>query len=220
MVEFNKKQLEILRIAEKLFAKKGFSATSIRDISHEANINISMISYYFGSKDKLIEAVFELRSSESRKVMEGLLLDNNLSPIQKVNYMIESNVSRLIGNQCFYNIMLREQLSEDKRTPIIYEVLHDLKMRNLQSMRQLITEGQQLGHFRKDIDETLLFNCLFGTIHQTLNTKTFYLKVNNLETLTETEVDDMLKKDLCKYLTDLFSTYLLVENKLLQTTID
>ena len=216
MVEFNKKQLEILKVAEKLFAKKGFSATSIRDISHEATINVSMISYYFGSKDKLIEALFEWRSSESRKVLEGLLLDSNLSPIQKVNFMIENIVCRLVGNQCFYNIMLREQLSEDKRTPVIYEVLHDLKMRNLQSMQQLITEGQQTGHFRKDIDDILLFNSLFGTIHQTMNTKKFYLKVNNLESLTESEIDDKLKNDLCKYLSALFKAYLLVENKPLQ----
>ena len=189
MVEFNKKQLEILKVAEKLFAKKGFSATSIRDISHEATINVSMISYYFGSKDKLIEALFEWRSSESRKVLEGLLLDSNLSPIQKVNFMIENIVCRLVGNQCFYNIMLREQL---------------------------ITEGQQTGHFRKDIDDILLFNSLFGTIHQTMNTKKFYLKVNNLESLTESEIDDKLKNDLCKYLSALFKAYLLVENKPLQ----
>ncbi len=60
-MEYNAKQLQIIQVAERLFAAKGFSGTSIRDIAHEADINVSMISYYFGSKEKLIEALFEVR---------------------------------------------------------------------------------------------------------------------------------------------------------------
>lgn len=50
MTDFNDKQIEILLVAEKLFSEHGFDGTSIRDIAKEANINIAMISYYFGSK--------------------------------------------------------------------------------------------------------------------------------------------------------------------------
>ena len=56
MTDFNEKQIEILHVAEKLFAEVGFDGTSIREIAKIANINIAMISYYFGSKEKLLEA--------------------------------------------------------------------------------------------------------------------------------------------------------------------
>jgi len=46
--EFNEKQIQILQVTEKLFAEKGFDGTSIRDIAKQANINIAMVSYYFG----------------------------------------------------------------------------------------------------------------------------------------------------------------------------
>ena len=59
------KEENILFNAEKLFAEKGFDGTSIREISKEAQVNVSMISYYFVSKEKLFEKIFEYRMNES-----------------------------------------------------------------------------------------------------------------------------------------------------------
>ena len=47
--KFTEKQIKILDVAEELIAKKGFDGTSVRDICTKANINVAMISYYFGS---------------------------------------------------------------------------------------------------------------------------------------------------------------------------
>jgi AcrR family transcriptional regulator len=55
-MEFTDKQIQIIDIAERLFAERGFDGTSVRDIADEAGINVAMISYYFGSKEKLMEA--------------------------------------------------------------------------------------------------------------------------------------------------------------------
>ena len=60
-MEHNDKQVHIIETAEKLFALHGFAGTSIRDISREAGINVAMVSYYFGSKEKLMEAIFHHR---------------------------------------------------------------------------------------------------------------------------------------------------------------
>ena len=125
-MKYNPKQLQIISVAERLFAAKGFSATSVRDISQEADINVSMISYYFGSKEKLIESLFEVRSQEFRKRLDDLLMNLDLSPMQKVNLMIDGIVDRITEKQCFHNIVVREQLSNDSRTPVISELLRDL----------------------------------------------------------------------------------------------
>ncbi len=48
--------------AELLFSQKGFDGTSVRDIAEAAGINTAMISYYFGSKEKLMEEILKERA--------------------------------------------------------------------------------------------------------------------------------------------------------------
>jgi AcrR family transcriptional regulator len=45
---------KILDVAESLFAQNGFEATSLREITSTAGINLAAVNYYFRSKDNLI----------------------------------------------------------------------------------------------------------------------------------------------------------------------
>ncbi|MGG0719803.1 forespore capture DNA-binding protein RefZ [Robertmurraya massiliosenegalensis] len=49
---------DILEAAIHLFNTKGFNGTSIRDIAGKAKVNVSNISYYFQSKEGLLEHCF------------------------------------------------------------------------------------------------------------------------------------------------------------------
>ncbi len=51
----------ILNVAERLFADRGFPATSLRDLTSEAGVNIASVNYHFGSKEALLAAVLERR---------------------------------------------------------------------------------------------------------------------------------------------------------------
>jgi AcrR family transcriptional regulator len=51
----------ILDAAERLFARGGFAATSLRAITAEAGVNLAAVNYHFRSKEALIEAVFARR---------------------------------------------------------------------------------------------------------------------------------------------------------------
>jgi AcrR family transcriptional regulator len=51
----------ILDTAEKLFGFNGFEATSLRDITTEADVNLAAVNYHFQSKDSLIDAVIARR---------------------------------------------------------------------------------------------------------------------------------------------------------------
>ncbi|WP_028118106.1 TetR/AcrR family transcriptional regulator [Ferrimonas senticii] len=47
----------ILNAAERLFAERGFSETSLRLITSKAEVNLASVNYHFGSKKELIQAV-------------------------------------------------------------------------------------------------------------------------------------------------------------------
>ena len=63
MVYVNEKdensKTRILEAATKLFAQKGFDGTSIREICKKANVNLCMISYYWGGKQELYNGIID-----------------------------------------------------------------------------------------------------------------------------------------------------------------
>ena len=54
-------KLNILDAAEHLFATHGVSATSIREITGRAKVNLAAIHYHFGSKESVLESVLSRR---------------------------------------------------------------------------------------------------------------------------------------------------------------
>ena len=76
MEKFNKtdKQEIILSAAEKLFALHGFDGTTTRMLASEANVNIAMLSYYYGSKEQLFKALLESRAANFySKLQEAII---------------------------------------------------------------------------------------------------------------------------------------------------
>ena len=51
----------ILDAAERLFARDGFEATSLRAITAEAAVNLAAVNYHFQSKEALVQAVIGRR---------------------------------------------------------------------------------------------------------------------------------------------------------------
>ena len=73
----------ILDAAEILFAEKGFSETSLRMITGKAGVNLAAVNYHFGSKNALIQAVFNRFLSPLNELMVEGLKANNWGPDNK-----------------------------------------------------------------------------------------------------------------------------------------
>lgn len=86
----NSKMKKILDCAEREFAARGYSATPLHKIATAARVNQALISYYFGSKEKLYRAIFLRRGSELTQERIRLLdeLENNSSGTPTVEELI------------------------------------------------------------------------------------------------------------------------------------
>ena len=205
--DFNEKQIQILRVAETLFAEKGFDGTSIRDIAKEAKINIAMVSYYFGSKEQLLEAIILNRATAIKLQLDILTLED-LDPLQKIHKLIELYIDKINSNRCIYKIMHFE-FSTSQRV-INLQAFTDLKKGNLKSLEIIIQDGQEKGIFRKDIVVPLLTTTILGTyFHFHLN-RPFYQTLLNLN--TEEEYNTYIKTTLTMHIQQTIKALLTYES--------
>jgi AcrR family transcriptional regulator len=209
-MNFNDKQLQIIETAETLFADKGFDGTSVRDIAEVAGINVAMISYYFGSKEKLMEALFELKTGKIQIRVESLLKDETLTPFQKVNVLIDEHIERMSQSQCFYKIMLSEQVINTNVA--IIKKLSELKVKNAELINEIVKDGQEKGIFKKNVDVVLMLNTMIGTGWQTFVSKDYYRYFNEEDkALTDEQYLEQLKTKLSIHIKTLFKAILSYE---------
>jgi AcrR family transcriptional regulator len=208
-MDYNDKQIQIMEAAEKLFAEQGFAGTSVRDIAEAAHVNLAMISYYFGSKEKLMEAMFHHRGSDFKIQLENILQNKNLSPLQKVEKLIDDYIERIFKKQCFHKIMTREQMANSSGP--ITDQIYQLKQRNFSLIKELINEGQKAGDFKKNVDISFLMMTLTGTSSQLITAQPYYRRINNLESMPDEEFEKLMKKKLSNYLKNVFKAVLTYE---------
>jgi AcrR family transcriptional regulator len=203
---YSAKQLQLMDTAELLFSRKGFEGTSVRDIAEEAGINTAMISYYFGSKEKLMEAIFERRSLNIKEKVDALIKDDSLDPLEKVYALLDEYIDKILQRKTFHRILLCEQVIN--QSPAILEMLSKLKYRNTASINELIRIGQRKGAFKKHVDIPMIMNTLIGTISHVLVNIDFYKSYHGLESLSNEEFERALKKKLSTHIKIIFKAIL------------
>jgi len=57
----------LIRTAERLFARRGYALTSVRDITREASCNVAAVNYHFTSKHNLYREMFTRRMASLRE---------------------------------------------------------------------------------------------------------------------------------------------------------
>lgn len=204
------KRVHILDAAEQLFAEKGFDGTSVRDIAGQAGVNLAMISYYFGSKEKLLVALIAHRSSYTHGILEELNKDERLSPWDKIERLIDMYVDKIINNYRFHCIMtthLPTIQSDDIR-----EMITDIKLKNFEQIKKIITEGQKLKVFRK-VDMELTVGCVMGTLTQATLSKSLYCRLMHIDIHDEETYRKKIIPKLKTHLKSLLKAHLDIENQ-------
>jgi AcrR family transcriptional regulator len=163
------KREHILIVAEELFSDKGFDGASVRDIAQRAGVNLAMISYYFGSKEKLLESLIEFRAGYVHGILEELNKDESLSPWDKIDRLVDFYVDRILSNLRFHTIMFQETSA---RSEEIKNRMVAIKVRNLEIIKKIITDGQQKKLFRQ-VDVTMTVGTIMGTISYYTHSKTY-----------------------------------------------
>lgn len=89
---------KILHSARKVFTKKGLSGARMQDIADEAGINKALLHYYFRSKEKLFEKIFEEASTKMFAKITEFIDSKELSLFEKIEKMVENQITMSMEN--------------------------------------------------------------------------------------------------------------------------
>ncbi|NJJ37925.1 TetR/AcrR family transcriptional regulator [Paenibacillus apii] len=164
--EENDVKLRILQAAKKLFAQQGFNATTVRQICEEAGANVSLVSYYFGGKDKVFEALF--KEYFPRDVLEGDQI-TRMDPVSGLKLLIREITAYRRREPEMISLLQQEIVLQSPRMNKIQELTMPIWI----LLRDWLKLGREQGvfHFRS-LDHT--FISVIGSI--LFHNKTYYFK--------------------------------------------
>lgn len=200
------KKDQIIEAAERLFAGVGYDSTSVRDICQEAQVNVAMINYYFGSKEGLLKEMIERKSAMMRGRLESLIQDKAMPEREKLQLVMSNMVDRMFTHRPFALSVIREITKVNQ--PEIRKMILGLFMPNFQFLRELIRTGIRKKQFRK-VDVEFTVSSITGTIWYILSTGD--LIIPELEGQNEKDPDiNLYKERLCKHLFQIIDHHLVI----------
>lgn len=197
------KRSSILTSAEELFSSLGYEGTSTRQIAKEAGANMSMINYYFGSKEGVFLEIMNRRLKDFKSELTSINEDR-IPPMQKLFKVIDRYARRILSNIAFHK-MLHRELSLSQR-PEIFCSLRDAVSANLLAIEKILEEGMAAGSFRA-VDNRMLIITIMGTITSVATTPSKVTDGSDLD-IQIPEEREILTQRLITYLEDLVKTYL------------
>ncbi len=165
----------VLQAATRLFAERGLEGTSTREIARVADLNISLISYYFGGKEGLYKAVISEFADEASGGIHKLIDELDLENLTKNSFQIAMRTFLdgfvpLKFSQPEINILLqREMMAGLPHAKDVYEKVFSKIFERVVSLYQ---QGQEAGIVKKELNPSIIFLSL---IHST----DMYIHVNH-----------------------------------------
>jgi AcrR family transcriptional regulator len=178
---------KILGSAEKVFAKYGFNASSIKMISDESGISDGLILYHYKTNDNIYRAV-----REKIAMRYGNLLKSNFKMIGLPKKMVLQGIKAVFEfykNDKTYNRISLWSYLEGENDIIENEAKITAKM--VEIGKRL----QKLGILKKDIELIVPLTVLIGSIHFWLRYRKQYIKMLDMDK-TIKELDELFIKQI------------------------
>lgn len=126
----------IMETARKEFLEKGYQGARMQSIADRAGINKASLHYYFDSKDKLFEAIFEEAMQMVLPIMLKALVEEPTLQ-QKIERLVEAHVSLYLDNPYLPGFIVNETYTNPAQ---IYDLIFRRKGVWRGAVRQRLAE--------------------------------------------------------------------------------
>ena len=153
----------ILNAATKVFARYGYDGGSVQKISKAAKSVDRMIYYYFGSKEGLFIEVLENAYRRMNEAELKLKLDTT-QPVKGLNEVIGFVLAYYRKNPEFLTLLNTENLQRGKHIAKSQRA-REYSSPAISIVRELLQNGAEQGHFRKDISARNVYLLILATAY-------------------------------------------------------
>lgn len=148
----------IMDVARKEFLEKGYQGARMQAIADSAGINKASLHYYFDSKDKLFEAIFEEAMQKVLPIMLKALIEEP-SLEEKIESLVDAHISLYIDNPYLPGFIVNETYTNPA---YVYDLIFRRKGVWRGAVRERLTEilavEEKAGRIRHITAENLIMD--------------------------------------------------------------
>lgn len=159
------RRTQILDAAMRVFAQKGFSRATNRDVAREAGITTGLIYYYFENKEALLQAVLEAHSPA--QIMAEITPDMLQEPPEVLIPVVVMRVLGIVESEQFIGIirtMLPEMLLHPDISPIAVGLFQRILSFLNHYLQIQITKGTLCTNLNPDLIVQILISSVMGFV--------------------------------------------------------
>lgn len=161
------RRLEIIQKAEMLFARDGYSKTSVEAIIQEAGIAKGTFYYYFKAKQDVLEALVDLQGLEMETLFQSILQNEKLPAIDKLEQMLKGPEKEARTKKAVMQLIHKPENRELQEKLNIFSVKKIAPL-----LTGVFAQGHQEGVFPRFISEEIVQLLLAGS-HFTMESGLF-----------------------------------------------
>jgi TetR/AcrR family transcriptional regulator len=143
----------LLKAAREQFAKRDFTAASVREIAAAARVNPAMIHYHFGDKDGLYRAMLQETLGPVLQKVQELMDGGGRESQASIHDALEAVMTMLAREPWVARLIVREVLAEEG--PFRELFIREFAAKGGGRVPQLLEREIANGRVRKDLDPTL-----------------------------------------------------------------
>lgn len=153
----------LLSAAKKIFAERGYSGATVKDIASEAGVNISLISYHFKGKDGLYRACLEPFGKARLAFAERILTSpESLNDMKtKLRLWAEHFLECHIEEQEVTTILHRECVNDRQVTRELFE---NTFLKIFQTLVKFVASAKKQDLLRDDVDPHIAAGLFYGSL--------------------------------------------------------
>lgn len=150
---------KILRAAEEEFMEKGYGNAKMMSIAARAGVSHSMLHYYFRSKEKLFQMVFDEKAQLIVGILEGIH-SKEFDLKEVIAQFVRNQFNLLMDNDRFVWFIINELIHNEENMTKVIDIVKSKLSDYLLWFNDVLTKEIESGRIRSISGRSLIMNII------------------------------------------------------------